>query len=121
MEEIKIIKIKDNLIIPYTSELYDSLIDKVQENILNKIEELNAKGVVLDVTGVEILDSYMARKLAETAKMVKLMGASVVLSGMSKDIVLTLVQLGYVITDIPAALNLDQAIQILEEMKLQNQ
>ncbi|MCP5501027.1 MAG: STAS domain-containing protein [Leptospiraceae bacterium] len=109
--EVTILKLKDTLIVPVQVELHDNAAKALQEKILMSIEKENAQGLIIDISGIFIVDSFLGRILAETAKMAKLIGAKVVLTGMRKEVVMTLIQLGLNLKDIDTALNLTEALE----------
>ncbi|MCB1158808.1 MAG: STAS domain-containing protein, partial [Leptospiraceae bacterium] len=84
--EVTILKLKDTLIVPVQVELHDNAAKALQEKILMSIEKENAQGLIIDISGIFIVDSFLGRILAETAKMAKLIGAKVVLTGMRKEV-----------------------------------
>lgn len=117
MSEVTILKIGENIVVPIQVELHDRAAMKLQEDILTKIEESGASGLVIDVSAVSIVDSFLGRLLGDTAKMARLMGAETVLVGMKKEVVLTLIQLGMVVKDLHTALNLEDGLTLLEKLK----
>jgi len=114
MGEVTILSIGSNIIVPIQVELHDNTARKLQTEILEKIEKTGAKGLIIDVSAVSIIDSFLGRLLVETAKMAKLMGAETVLAGMKKEVVLTLISLGLTMKTLHTALNIEDALSILE-------
>lgn len=117
MSEVAMLKMGDNLIVPIQVELHDRAAVRLQEDILKKIEKSAAKGLVIDVSAMSIVDSFLGRLLVETAKMSRLMGTETVLVGLRKEVVITLIQLGFVIKDIHTALNIEEGLELLERLK----
>lgn len=117
MSENIIMKLGDVLIVPIPPDLHDKSVIKLQEELLHEVEETGALGVLLDISGVEILDSFLGRVIGDTAKMIRLLGAEAVLIGMKKEVVLTLLELGFVLKDIHTALNLEEGLALLDELK----
>ena len=117
MNEVTILKLGDNIIVPIQVELHDRAAIKLQEDILNSIEAYGASGLLIDVSAVSIVDSFLARLLGETGHMAGLMGAVTVLVGMKKEVVMTLIQLGMPISDLNTALNLEDGLTFLEQLK----
>ncbi len=114
MGEVTILSIGSNIIVPIQVEIHDQTARKLQTDILDKIEKTGAKGLIIDVSAVSIIDSFLGRLLVETAKMAKLMGTETVLSGMKKEVVLTLISLGLTMKTLHTALNIEDALAILE-------
>ncbi|OQX27262.1 MAG: hypothetical protein BWK80_06165 [Desulfobacteraceae bacterium IS3] len=117
MGEVTILKIGKNVIVPIQTELHDHAARKLQMDILNRIEKTGAEGLIIDVSSVSIIDSFLGRLLVETAKMAKLMGTETVLSGMKKEVVLTLIHLGLTMKNLRTALNIEDALILLESLK----
>lgn len=117
MSEVTILRMGENIIVPVQVELHDRAAMKLQEDILLKIEETGASGLIIDVSAVGIVDSFLGRLLGETAKMARLMGAETVLVGMKKEVVITLIQLGMIVKDLHTALNLEEGLSLLERLK----
>jgi rsbT antagonist protein RsbS len=117
MSEVAMLKMGDNLIVPIQVELHDRAAVRLQEDILKEIEKAAAKGLVIDVSAMSIVDSFLGRLLVETAKMSRLMGTETVLVGLRKEVVITLIQLGFVIKDIHTALNIEEGLKLLERLK----
>lgn len=117
MSEVSILKMGDNIIVPVQVELHDRAALKLQEDILSKIEDISAAGLIIDVSAVTVVDSFLGRLLGDTAKMARIMGAEVVLVGMKKEVVITLIQLGMLIKDLHTALNIEDGMLLLEKLK----
>ncbi|MEW6673732.1 MAG: STAS domain-containing protein [Thermodesulfobacteriota bacterium] len=120
MNEVTILKLGSNIIVPIQVELHDRAAIKLQEDILARIEETGANGLIIDVSAVTIVDSFLGRLLGETARMAGLMGTKTVLVGMKKEVVMTLIQLGMTIANLNTALNLEDGLGILERLKTKN-
>lgn len=117
MSNVTILKLKDNIIVPIQVELHDRSAQQLQIDILQKIETTRAKGLLIDISGVTMVDSFMGRLLGETAKMAGLLGAETVLVGMKKEIVITLIQLGMPLKNLNTALNIEDGLERLEKLK----
>ncbi len=115
MMRIPILKLKDFLLISIQVELDDQTALQFQEDLLNKIHETDAKGVVIDLTSVEMIDSFIAKVLGEAVDMSNLMGAKVVLTGIQPAVAITLIDLGILLKGVPTALDLEQGLAKLEQ------
>jgi rsbT antagonist protein RsbS len=93
----------------------DATISALQEEVLAAMERLEAKGVVLDISAVETLDSFFARTVAETASMVSLMGGRTVVVGMRPAVAVTATQIGITLGGIETALSVERALEIMEQ------
>ena len=88
---VPILKLGDILMTSIQLDLTDQDALEFQSDVLNKVSETDAKGIVLDITALEVVDSFLARVLNETANMVRLLGAETVICGMQPAVALTLV------------------------------
>lgn len=121
MSKIPILKLKDTLIVSLQDDLTDRTAIDFQDSLLKKIYTTKAKGVLIDVTVLDIIDSFLGRVLSDTSKMIKLLGAELVLVGMSPSVVITLVELGLEINNLPTALNIDLGMEKLNALVKLNQ
>ena len=80
--DLSIIRVRDILMVTMPAEPDDSTVSALQENVLGAMERHAAKGLILDISAVETVDSFFARTLSETAQMVKLMGGRTIIAGM---------------------------------------
>jgi rsbT antagonist protein RsbS len=112
---IPILRLRDMLLASVQEELTDNEWILFKKDILDKIVETESDGVVIDITALTIVDSYMARLISETAVAVRLLGAEIVLSGVQAEVALTLTEMGRKYFNLDTALNLDKAVNILEK------
>jgi len=89
-------------------------VSRLQEQVLEATARHGLKGVILDISAVDTLDSYFARALAETAQMVALMGGRTVVAGMRPSVAITTIQLGITLGGVMSALDVDRALDLLE-------
>jgi rsbT antagonist protein RsbS len=116
MGSISILKIGDILIIPLTMELHDKMAAGLQEEILKKIYETRARGLLIDMTTVKVVDSFMGRMLSDTATMAMTMGVETVLAGIQPGIAITLQEMGLELKGIRTALNLERGMMLLQDV-----
>jgi rsbT antagonist protein RsbS len=107
---IPILRIGTTLLTTVHVELHDHVAQAFQEDVLSSIEKYGATGLVIDISGLEMVDSYVARILAETGRMAKLMGTRAVLVGMRPEVAATLVRMGYEMGGVQTALNLEDGL-----------
>jgi rsbT antagonist protein RsbS len=112
---IPILKLKDYLLTTIQVELDDQTAVEFQEDLLTKIHETGAKGVVIDLTSVEIIDSYIAKILGDVVKMAELLGSQVVLTGIRPAVAITLIDLGINLKGVLTALDLEQGLEKLQQ------
>lgn len=111
--QIPILRIGPTLLTTIHVELYDAVAEAFQADVLLAIEKGGATGLVIDISGLEIVDSYVARIVAETGRMARLMGVETVLVGMRPEVAATLVRMGYTLEGVRTALNLDDGLALL--------
>ena len=109
---IPILKIGPTLLATIQIDLHDTVVDAFQNDVLEEIEKTGAKGLIVDISALETVDSYVARMLANTAKMAKLMGTETVIVGMRPAVAATLVRMGYFMEGINTALSLEEGLQL---------
>ena len=113
---VPILQIRGTLIAALQGELSDRVAERFQQDVLAKIERTGARGLMLEISSLDIVDTYVARALADTAQMARLMGTRTVIVGMRPEIAATLVQMGYQLDGIEAALNVDHGLELLERL-----
>jgi rsbT antagonist protein RsbS len=111
--QIPILQIGPTLLVTIHVELRDAVAGAFQEDVLAAIERSGATGLVVDISGLDMVDSYVARILAETGRMAKLMGTDTVLVGIRPEVAATLVRMGYAMEGVRTALNLDDGLALL--------
>jgi len=111
-----ILKLGRVLLTSVQTDLTDDDAGALQSEVLAIFQRDEADGLVLDISGLDVVDSYMARLLNETARMVRVMGSEVVLTGMQPMIALTLVEMGREIIGMSTALDLESGVARLREL-----
>lgn len=112
-ESVSILKVGDVLMITVPPDPDDETVSALQERVLQAMARYQAKGLVLDISTVETLDSFFARTMVETVQMVALMGGRTVVAGMRASVAITATQLGLTLGDVLAALDVDRALSML--------
>jgi rsbT antagonist protein RsbS len=111
--QIPILRVGTNLLTTIHIDLDDSIAEAFQGDVLTAIERTGAKGLVVDISALESVDTYVARVLADTGRMAKLMGARTVLVGMRPEVAATLVGMGYSMIGVETALDVDEGLALL--------
>ena len=119
-KRIPIIKIRDYLIVSIQVDMHDKLAVELQSQILAEIQRTGAKGVLIDISVLEMVDSFIGRMLSGMASMASIMDAAVVIVGMQPAVAITLVELGLEMPGVDTALNMEKGMEMLEE-RLKNQ
>lgn len=116
-EKIPILRIEDSLLTSIQIPLHDKLALEFQQDLMDSIERARAKGLIVDISAIDVVDSFITRILAEIAKMSALMGVKTVIVGMRPEIALTLVDFGIELDGIETALNLERGLEKLKIWK----
>jgi rsbT antagonist protein RsbS len=115
MDKIPILKLGNHLLVTIQVDLYDRLALTLETDLINKVKETEAKGVLIDISAVSIVDSFMGRILGNIAQMSKILDAVTVVVGMQPAVAITLVELGLTLKGVHTALNVDQGMRLLNE------
>jgi len=113
-KRIPIIKIRDYLIVSIQVDMHDRLAIQLQSQILEEIHRTGAKGVLIDISTLEMVDSFIGRVLSGMASMAAIMDAAVVIVGMQPAVAITLVELGLEMPGVDTALNMEYGMEMLE-------
>jgi rsbT antagonist protein RsbS len=113
MGTIPILKIGRTLLATVQTDLHDNVANAFQQDALSALEKGGMNGLVIDISGLETVDTYVARVLVDTGRMARLMGAATVLVGMRPEIAATLVRMGYSMEGVDTALNLEEGLALL--------
>ncbi|MGQ9626174.1 MAG: STAS domain-containing protein [Anaerolineae bacterium] len=113
---IPILKIEDYLVASVQIALHDRSAVQFRDDIIQRIYETKAKGVIVDLTAVDVVDSFIGRLIGDIAEMASLMGAKVVITGLQPAVAITLVELGLELPGVITALNLEKGIATLRHL-----
>nr|WP_202544657.1 STAS domain-containing protein [Streptomyces sp. SID5606] len=97
-------------------DLEDEMVLDLQEDLSQKIVSAGAKGVVIDISALEIVDSFVGRMLATIASISRMLGAETVVVGMRPAVAMTLVELGLSLQGVRTALNLERGLKLLRRL-----
>jgi rsbT antagonist protein RsbS len=115
LELIPILSLGEFLLVTIQIELHDQLAMRLQEDLTQKLADSQAKGVLIDISALEIVDSFIGRSLAHIASIANIMDAATVLVGMRPAVAITLVELGMSLKGVRTALNIDKGMQLLRD------
>lgn len=110
-----VIRLRDMLMVTMPPDPDDATVSSMQESVLEFMERNTTKGLVLDLSAVDTLDSFFARTVAETAKMVRLMGGRTAIAGMRPSVAITVTQLGLDLGNVFTALDVDHALDRMKK------
>ena len=113
-DELPIIQIRGCLLVSIQTELHDRLALELQTSLMERVRTQGVKGVILDVSWVEVIDSYITRILNDIGKSVRFMGADCYMVGIRPAVAMTLVEMGVELDAVSTALSLDAALEKLE-------
>jgi rsbT antagonist protein RsbS len=110
---IPIIDLYSNLVVPIQGAIDDDAMARLQEDVTQRIQADGARGLVIDVSGIEFLDSFMTKNLRDLALTARLMGVLAVVSGLRPAVAITLIEMGLEIPGVKTTLNLERALEAL--------
>ena len=116
MERIPILKMGPFLLATIQIDLYDRLALNLEEDLVKMVEKTSSKGVLIDISAVSIVDSFMGRILGNIASMSRLLDAQTVVVGMQPAVAITLVELGLPLNGVFTALNMEKGMNLLKSM-----
>jgi rsbT antagonist protein RsbS len=117
MERIPILRIGDVLLVSIQIDLQDHIAMALQDDLSNRIVETGAKGVLIDISALEIVDSFIGRMISTTAAVSRVLDAETVVVGMQPAVAITLVELGLQLRGIRTALNVEFGLAMLRESR----
>jgi rsbT antagonist protein RsbS len=117
MDRVPVLKIGEILLVSIQIDLDDQTALQLQEDLSDRIVETGAHGVVIDISALEIVDSFIGRMLSTIAAVSRVLDAETVVVGMRPAVAITLVELGLSLNGVRTALNVDKALDILAEAK----
>ena len=118
MEHIPILRMGEFLLITVQVDMHDRLAMQLQDDLTTRIVEHESKGVLIDISSLEVVDSFIGRMLGNIAAMSRVLDAQTVLVGMRPAVAITLVELGMSLPGIKTALNVERGMEILRAGRL---
>ncbi|MFK0237446.1 STAS domain-containing protein [Streptomyces vinaceus] len=116
-DRVPVLKIGDILLVSIQVDLEDQLVLDLQDDLSQQIVATAARGVIIDISALEIVDSFVGRMLATTASISRVLGAETVVVGMRPAVAMTLVELGLSLGGVRTALNLELGMQHLRSIQ----
>lgn len=113
MERIPILKMGPFLLVTIQVDLYDRLALSLESDLINMVSKTGARGVLIDISAVSIVDSFMGRILGNIASMSRIMDAETVVVGMQPAVAITLVELGLTLQGVHTALDVEKGMELL--------
>jgi len=114
-DRVPVLRIGDALLVSIQIDLQDHIAVQLQEDLAERIVETGARGVVIDISALEIVDSFIGRMLSSIAGISKVLDAETVVVGMRPAVAITLVELGLYLEDVRTALTVERAFAIIAD------
>ena len=114
MERIPILKMGPFLLVSIQVDMHDQLALTLQDDLTGRIVKTRARGVLIDISALEIVDSFIGRTLANIAAMSRVLDAETIVVGMQPAVAITLVELGMSLAGVRTALNVERAMELLQ-------
>ena len=115
MEKIPILRMGEFLLVTIQVDMHDRLAIALQDDLTNRISQTGARGVLIDISSLEIVDSFIGRMIGNIAAMSRVLDAQTVVVGMQPAVAITLVELGMSLPGVKTALNVDAGMELLRE------
>lgn len=115
MNRIPILRMGNFLLVTLQVDIHDALANALQEDLSTKIVETGAKGVLLDISALDMVDSFIARAIANISSVARLLDANTVVVGMQPAVAITLVELGISMSGVRTALSPERGMEMLRE------
>jgi len=115
VERIPILQMGSFLLVTIQVDMHDRLALTLQDDLTNRIVKTGARGVLIDISSLEIVDSFIGRILGNIASMSRILDAETVVVGMQPAVAITLVELGLSLTGVRTALNVEQGMAMLRK------
>jgi rsbT antagonist protein RsbS len=113
MERIPILRMGEFLLVTIQIDMHDQLALKLQDDLSNSIQKHASKGVLIDISSLEMVDSFIGRMVADISSIGRLLGAETILVGMQPAVAITLVELGLSLPGVATALNVERGMTLL--------
>ena len=115
MERIPILKMGETLLVTIQVDMHDKIAAALEEDLTAKIAETGAKGVLIDISSLEIVDSFIGRMLDNIAGVSRMLDAETVVCGMRPAVAITLVELGLSLSGVKTALNVERGMAMIRK------
>jgi rsbT antagonist protein RsbS len=113
MDRIPILRMGEFLLVTIQVDMHDQLALRLQDDLTNAIDKKSAKGVLIDISALDMVDSFIGRMIADISGMARILDAKTVLVGMQPAVAITLVELGLSLPGVATALNVERGMRLL--------
>jgi rsbT antagonist protein RsbS len=114
LERIPILKMGRYLLVTIQVDMHDRLAMALQDDLMEQIRRHHAEGVLIDISALDLVDSFIGRMLGNIAAMARILDADTVVTGMRPAVAITLVELGLSLTGVRTALNVERGMELLD-------
>jgi rsbT antagonist protein RsbS len=121
MDKIPILKMGRFLLVTVQVDMHDQLAMRLQEDLTDRIVAARARGVLIDISSLEVVDSFIGRMISNIAAMARVLDAETVVVGIQPAVAITLVELGLSLEGVRTALNVDRGMALLQERLAEEQ
>lgn len=118
MERIPILKMGDCLLVTIQTDMHDRLAMSLQDDLTTRVSQTGARGVLIDISALEVVDSFIGRMLSNIASLTSLLDARTVVVGMRPAVAITLVELGLDLPEIKTALNVETGMEMISGSRI---
>ena len=115
MERIPILQMGGFLLVTIQVDMHDQLTLTLQDDLSERISQISARGVLIDISALDMVDSFIGRMIGTISGLSKIMDAETVLVGMQPAVAITLVELGMTLPGVSTALNVERGMKLLQE------
>ena len=116
MERIPILRMGQFLIVTIQGDMHDQIVLALQEDLSARILKTSAKGVLIDISALEMVDSFIGRMIGQIGSIATILDARTVVVGMSPAVAITLVELGMSLPGVRTCLNVERGMEVLQSM-----
>ena len=113
MERIPILRLGEFLLVTIQVDMHDRLATRLTDDLANRISSTRARGVLIDISALDMVDSFIARMFGAVAQMARVLGAETALVGMQPSVAITLVEMGIALTGVRTALNMEKGMALI--------
>ena len=113
MDRIPILQMGDLLLVTIQVDMHDQLALTLQDDLTERIQKISARGVLIDISALDIVDSFIGRMISTISSLARIMDATTVVVGMQPAVAITLVELGLTLTGVRTALNVERGMDLL--------
>ena len=117
MERIPILRMGEFLLVTIQVDMHDRLATKLSDDLANRISATRVRGVLIDISALDVVDSFIARMFGDIAQIARVMDAETALVGMQPSVATTLVEMGVAMTGVRTALNVEKGMTLLRALR----